>query len=100
MNILLNKGEFYSINKDLLAHLGCVESCLFLAYLIEKEFKKGEFFPLKSSDLQTELWFSYRAQKKCINLLKETELIDTKLIGIPCKLNFKINHTKLAWVIL
>lgn len=100
MNILkqtLTQGAFWQINKMLLRKLG-INPALLLTDLIDKyyyfkdrnQLNKEGFFYCTAKDLEESTTLTYHLQKKAIDYLIESGLIETQLKGVPAKVHFKI----------
>jgi hypothetical protein len=94
------------VNKSLAKHLGCIESALLLAYLIDKDdyhatrdervlFEDEYYFFATSESIEEATTLSYRKQKKCLKILQSHGFIDQVLIGVPAKLHFTIRQNKI-----
>jgi len=46
------------------------------------------WFSCTSEHIKSQYGMSYKEQTKCISLLKQANLIETKLIGVPAKKHF------------
>lgn len=99
---ILGQSSFWVVNKAIARHLGCNDSALLLSELIDKSYyhqDKGTdvngFFYYTSDAIEESLNISYHNQKKCISNLVEAGFIETKLMGVPAKLHFKIIENKI-----
>jgi len=101
MKNLLSSTAFLVVNKKLAKEIGLHEVVL-LADLISKEqyfiennqLNEGWFFNT-AKNIQADTTLTSHQQRNCIKYLKELGIIETKLIGIPAKLHFKIIENKL-----
>jgi hypothetical protein len=103
---ILGGSAFWMVNKSLAKHLGCIESALLLAYLIDKGdyhstrgesvlFEDEYYFFATSESIEQATTLSYRKQKKCLKTLQNAGFIDQVLIGVPAKLHFTIRENKI-----
>lgn len=103
MKHLLSQNAFWIVNKRIANEVG-LDAALLLSDLITKE----EYFLLEGN-LSDDGWFfntadnikedttlSYYKQKIAIKTLEEKGFIETKLIGVPAKLHFKIFENKIS----
>ena len=98
MKHLLSSSAFLIVNKKLAFILG-LKTTVYLADLISKEnyfiengtIKDGWFFNTETN-IEEDTTLSPYQQRKAIKDLKENSLIETKRIGIPAKMHFKINE--------
>jgi hypothetical protein len=102
INKILGQTAFWVVNKAIAKILKCNDSALLLSDLVDKyQYFETEnslidgFFFYTSDKIEENLNISYKKQKKCIELLKKFELIETKLIGVPAKLHFTIRQNKI-----
>lgn len=102
INKILGQTAFWVVNKAIAKILKCNDSALLLSDLVDKfQYFKSEnslidgFFFYTSEKIEENLNISYKKQKKCIELLKKYELIETKLIGVPAKLHFTVRYNKI-----
>jgi hypothetical protein len=101
MKNLLSSTAFLVVNKKLAKEIGLNETVL-LADLISKEqyfienkqIEEGWFFNT-SKNIQADTTLTAHKQRKCIRNLKSLGIIETKLVGIPAKLHFKIIENNL-----
>lgn len=99
---VLGQSAFWIVNKELSKKLD-IYPTLLLSDLIDKQeyFRaRGEldnegFFFNTSEDIEESTTLTYHVQKKCIKRLEESQLLDTKLKGIPAKVHFKVNEIKI-----
>jgi ribosome biogenesis SPOUT family RNA methylase Rps3 len=96
-NKVLEQTEFWIVNKAIAKMLKCNDSALLLSDLVDKhkyyeELNQLEdgFFQYTSEEIEKNLNISYKVQKRCIKLLVQYGLIETKLKGLPAKVNFKL----------
>lgn len=94
---MLSSGAYLVINKNLLLKYG-PNTAIFLSNLIdkykffrEKDELQDDCFYLKHEDQINEIGLNERKIRKCKTLLKENNIISTKLIGIPPKEYYKIH---------
>ena len=103
----LSQTSFWQVNKLLTNKLKSIEASVFLSDLIDKEKYHGDrdelievdgkiYFYATSEDIEDTTTLSYKIQKKCIKILLEHELIETKLMGMPAKLHFTICTDKIG----
>jgi len=98
---LLSSTAFLVVNKKLAKKIGLHETVL-LADLISKEqyfiennqIQNGWFFNT-AKNIQEDTSLTAHQQRKAIKKLKSLGIIETKLVGIPAKLHFKIIENKL-----
>jgi len=104
--ILLSQSAFWQVNKLLTMKLNSIEAALFFSDLVDKEFYyesrdelieiNGKFYFYATSDqIKDNTTLTYKVQKKCIKILLDSELIETKLMGMPARLHFTICSDKL-----
>ena len=101
MKHLLSSTAFLVVNKKLAKKIGLHETVL-LADLISKEqyfiennqIQNGWFFNT-AKNIQEDTSLTAHQQRKAIKKLKSLGIIETKLVGIPAKLHFKIIENKL-----
>ena len=101
MKSLLSSSAFLVVNKNLAKEIGLNETVL-LADLISKEeyfienkqIIDGWFFNT-AKNIQKDTTLTSHQQRKCIKILKNLGIIETKVIGIPAKQHFKIIESKL-----
>lgn len=107
---ILSQSSFWMVNKTIAKYLNSVESALLLSDLLDKhsyywanndliKFKDDDYFFATSEKIQESTTLSYKVQKKCIKILIDKELIQTKLAGVPAKLHFSICENKI-WQIV
>lgn len=99
---ILGQSSFWMVNKAIAKHLNNNDAALLLSELIDKYdyFKtKNELidnrFYYTSEMMFNNLNISYHQQKNCIKILVRAGFIETKLMGIPAKLHFKIIENKI-----
>jgi hypothetical protein len=102
---LLSSTAFLVVNKKLAKKIGLHETVL-LADLISKEeyfkekeysnYEMGGWFFNTAKNIQEDTSLTAHQQRKCIKNLKALGIIETKLVGIPAKLHFKIIENKLS----
>ncbi len=97
----LRKDVNLSINKKLIKELGILPA-VFLSdliskqnYFVGKEMDKDLWFFNTEENREEDTGLTPHQQRKCIQSLKENEIIRTKRIGIPAKLWFWIDHKKI-----
>ena len=101
MKHLLSSTAFLVVNKKLAKEIGLHETVL-LADLISKEqyfiennqIQDGWFFNT-AKNIQEDTSLTAHQQRKAIKKLKALGIVETKLVGIPAKLHFKIIENKL-----
>ena len=101
MKHLLSSTAFLVVNKKLAKKIGLHETVL-LADLISKEqyfiennqIQNGWFFNT-AKNIQEDTSLTAHQQRKAIKKLKSLGITETKLVGIPAKLHFKIIENKL-----
>ena len=101
MKHLLSSSAYIVVNKILSKRVGLKASVL-LADLISKEnyfenrgeIKDGFFFNT-SKNIERDTTLSYCKQKAAIQILKDEGFIETKLMGVPATLHFKILQNKI-----
>ena len=104
MKHLLSSTAFLVVNKKLASEIGLHETVL-LADLISKEqyfkekeysnYEMGGWFFNTAKNIQEDTSLTAHQQRKAIKKLKSLGIIETKLVGIPAKLHFKIIENKL-----
>ena len=101
MKHLLSSSAFLVVNKKLSKEIGLLAVVL-LADLISKEsyflenqkLEDGWFFNT-AKNIQEDTTLTSHQQRKCIKILKNLGIIETKVVGIPAKQHFKIIESKL-----
>ena len=100
MKHLLSSTAFIVLNKELARQVGLKEAVL-LADLISKEeyfiangMTDGWFFNT-AKNIEKDTCLTSHQQRKAIKNLKDLGIIETKVVGIPAKQNFKIIQNKL-----
>jgi len=101
MKHLLSSSAFLVVNKKLSKEIGLLAVVL-LADLISKEsyflenqkLDDGWFFNT-AKNIQEDTTLTSHQQRKCIKILKNLGIIETKVVGIPAKQHFKIIESKL-----
>ena len=100
MKHLLSSTAFLVLNKELARRIGLKEAVL-LADLISKEeyfiakgMTDGWFFNT-AKNIERDTCLTSHQQRKAIKSLKDLEIIETKVVGIPAKQHFKIIENKL-----
>jgi len=100
MKHLLSSSAFLIVNKQLAKQVG-LKGAVLLADLISKEeyfisngMTDGWFFNT-AKNIEADTCLTTHQQRKAIKKLKELGIIETKVIGIPAKQNFKIIENKL-----
>jgi|6_EtaG_2_1085325.scaffolds.fasta_scaffold01647_9 hypothetical protein len=89
--------SFWQINKTICMGIGLTPTLL-LAELSSRweyrkkrgELKDGYFFRTKEK-IEEETFLSPYQQGKALELLKKLNLVETKMMGVPCKMYYKIN---------
>jgi hypothetical protein len=101
---LLASTAYLTVNKHLISIYG-LESAILLADLISKEeyfFNrnelKNEFFFNTNDDINNSTSLSYYQIQKSVKILKDDNIIETKVKGIPAKTYYKINHNNIIKV--
>ena len=101
MKHLLSSTAFLVVNKELARKIGLHETVL-LADLISKEqyFTENQllidgWFFNTAKNIQADTSLTPHQQRKAIKKLKSLGIVETKLVGIPAKLHFKIIENKL-----
>ncbi len=100
----LKQGNYWVVNKAVAKVVG-VEAALFLSDIIDKyDYHKDRnecvvrnntnYFYYTSNDIEENTTLNYNSQKRCIKILEEHGLIESKLIGTPAKLHFTIFENK------
>lgn len=100
----LKQGNYWVVNKAVAKVIG-VEAALFLSDIIDKyDYHKDRnkcvirnnvnYFYYTSKDIEENTTLNYNSQKKCIKVLEEYGLIESRLIGTPAKLHFTILENK------
>ena len=100
MKHLLSSTAFLIVNKELAKQVG-LKSAVLLADLISKEeyfiskgMTDGWFFNT-AKNIEDDTSLTSHQQRKAIKNLKDLGIIETKVVGIPAKQNFKIMENKL-----
>jgi hypothetical protein len=99
---LLTSDAFIPLNKFLLHKFKDLHTVAFLGYLIDKYkyFSKNnmitiidnkEYFFNVHNDIEGSLYLTAHQQRNCMKILKEFNLVETKLKGIPAKTFYCIN---------
>jgi hypothetical protein len=101
MKHLLSSTAFIVLNKNLARRVG-IKAAILLADLISKE----EYFIAKGmtdgwffntlDNIESDTTLTPYQQRKCLKTLKNHQLIEVKLVGIPAKNHFKINEQQLV----
>ncbi len=101
---LLASTAYLTVNKHLISIYG-LESAILLADLISKEeyfFNRNElkdnFFFNTNNDICNSTSLSYYQIQKGVKVLKDSNIIETKIKGIPAKTYYKINHENIIKV--
>ncbi len=103
---ILSQSAFWQVNKIIAKKLNSIESALLLSDLIDKHsyyenrnelviIDKIAYFFATSEQIEDNTTLTYKVQKKCIKILKEAGLIETKLSGVPAKLHFTLCENKI-----
>ena len=101
MKNLLSSTAFLVVNKELARKVGLNETVLLSdliskeQYFIENKQIQDGFFFNTAKNIQADTTLTSHQQRKCIKNLKSLGIIETKLVGIPAKLHFKIIENKL-----
>ena len=101
MKNLLSSTAFLVVNKELARKVGLNETVLLSdliskeQYFIENKQIQDGFFFNTAKNIQADTTLTAHQQRKCIKNLKSLGIIETKLVGIPAKLHFKIIENKL-----
>jgi len=100
MKHLLSSSAFLIVNKQLAKQVG-LKGAVLLADLISKEeyfiangMTDGWFFNT-AKNIEEDTCLTSHQQRKAIKRLKDLEIIETKVIGVPAKQHFKIMEAKL-----
>ena len=100
MKHLLSSTAFLIVNKELAKQVG-LKAAVLLADLISKEeyfiskgMTDGWFFNT-AKNIEDDTSLTSHQQRKAIKNLKDLGIIETKVVGIPAKQNFKIMENKL-----
>ena len=100
MKHLLSSSAFLIVNKKLAKQVG-LKGAVLLADLISKEeyfiangMNDGWFFNT-AKNIEEDTCLTSHQQRKAIKSLKDLGIIETKVVGIPAKQNFKIMENKL-----
>ncbi len=107
---ILGDGAFWRTNKVLTRHIGDFLASSFLSFLIDKEeyhrknntlvSDEGEvWFYATANKIESETCLSYRQQKTAIKVLVEAGLLQTKVMGLPAKVHFSIEHNKIVQIV-
>jgi len=103
MKNVLSQNAFWIINKQLAKEVG-LDAALLLSDLITKfeyfnennQVDDNGWFFNTSENIEQDTTLSYFKQKAAIKVLIEYEFLETKLVGIPAKLHFKILQNKIS----
>lgn len=102
LNNLIGADAYWMVNKKIAKHFNDNNTAILLADLISKQkyfIDKNEdiegYFFNTSENIENDCNISYHKQKTCINSLKSEGFLETKRIGLPAKLYFKINPNKI-----
>lgn len=102
----MTKLPFWSLNKTLVQTIG-IEPAVLLSDFLQKYkyfadrkqllFRFGNYWFFNTSeDIQNSTTLSYKQQKRCLEILKEYQLIDAQKIGVHGKIHFAILFENLA----
>ena len=93
---MFSQNAHWQINKDFSRKFG-IETALLLADLVDKwiYFDCSEWFFNTSENIENDTTLSYHKQKEALKILIANGFIETKLVGIPAKLHFKIIENKI-----
>ena len=95
---LLASRNYITVNKDLIKIIGLEETIILgeLAsehnYYIDKEELEDGYFYSTIDNIEANTSLSEYRQRKAINTLKEKDILDIKVKGIPAKRYIKINE--------
>lgn len=99
---MLATRNYIIVNKPLAKLLGINASIMLGELCSEYEYWKnqgkleeGEYFFSTTSNIEENTTLTRKLQDTAIKKLKEIDLIDTKLMGLPAKRYFRINQEKL-----
>jgi len=98
MKHLLSSSAYLVVNKNLCKVLG-IKATILLADLISKEeyfranhlLKDGWFFNTESN-IEEDTTLTPYQQRKALKILKDKGIVDTKRVGVPAKINYKVNE--------
>jgi hypothetical protein len=102
MKHLLSSTAFLIVNKRLAKRVG-LKAAVLLADLISKEqyfienktLVEGHFFNTETNIFKDTTLSPYQ-QRKAVKTLKKENLIETKRMGVPAKIHFKINEEQVV----
>lgn len=108
---ILSQNAFWRINKALTVHLDDITASAIVSFLVDKEQyhrannsmveDEGElWFYATSEAIHEETRLSYRKQKAAFKKIEDAGFIRTKLMGLPAKVHFSIDHDKIIEVII
>lgn len=94
-------SKYWLIEKAFVLKIGCIETAVLYASMIERHEYKFEYgiekrvddawyIEYTSKDIKKDTNLSYKKQKKCIDKLIKHGFVKTKLIGIPAKLHYSL----------
>ncbi len=90
MRNILSQNAFWIVNKEMAKKVG-LDAALLLSDLVTKqEYFIEEWFFNTADNIKEDTTLSYYQQKKEIKILVDKGFIETKLVGVPPRLNFKI----------
>ena len=102
---LLSKEAFWQVNKAI-AKITDNDTAILLADLISKEeyFESkgkmnGEYFFNTVENIKEDTNMGKDKQRNCLNKLEKMGIIETKMLSIPRKRHYSINHEKLFLVL-
>ena len=83
------------VNKSMAKEFG-IEAALLLSELITKsQYYDEEWFYETIDEIEEKTTLSYHKQNKNIEILRDAGFIETKLVGVPARLHFKIIENKI-----
>lgn len=92
---IFSQKSHWQINKDFAKTFG-IDCAILISDLIDKNIYFGtEWFFNTSENIEEDTTLTYHLQKKALKILIDNKFIETKLIGIPAKLHFKINQNNI-----
>lgn len=107
---ILSQNAFWMVNKAATKAIGDVRGSLLLSYLVDKEQYHGAsgglvqsegeaWFYATSDSIEHDLCLSYRQQKTVIKLLEKAGVVATKIMGLPAKVHFSLDHNKIMQIV-
>lgn len=103
---VLSQSSFILLNKALLSYFRDITTTVYLSEMIDKhnylshnENYDGWFF-YQQDKIEKKLFINVKHQRKIVNLLKKENIIDTKKMGLPLKIYYKLNVKNIEKIIV